>query len=88
MCSACSVVEFSAGNWGQSLGFSNHGIHRNHGKRGLSFPCVRRVLWLNSRLVTGDSPWVFLTTEYTETTEKEGSHFRVFGVFGGWILGR
>jgi hypothetical protein len=28
-----------------------------------------------------------LTTEYTETTEKEGSGFRVFGVFGGWILG-
>jgi hypothetical protein len=23
------------------------------------------------------------TTEYTEHTEKEGSHFRVFGVFRG-----
>jgi hypothetical protein len=44
------VVEFSAGNWGQSLGFANHGKHGNHGKR-------RR------------------------------SDFRVFGVFGGWILG-
>jgi hypothetical protein len=27
------------------------------------------------------------TTEYTEHTEKEGSGFRVFGVFRGGILG-
>jgi len=73
VCSACSVVGFSAGNSGQSLGFANHGNHRNHGKRRHWFPCVRRVLWLNSRLVTGDSPWVLLTTEYTEHTEKEGA---------------
>jgi hypothetical protein len=28
-----------------------------------------------------------LTTETTEHTEKEGPDFRVFGVFGGCILG-
>jgi len=84
VCSAWSVVGFLAGNWGQSLSFANHG---NHGKRRRSFPCVRRVLWLDSRLVTRDSPWVLLTTEYTETTEKEGARFRVFSVFRGWILG-
>ena len=70
-------VNFLAGNQGQSLGLVNHGERR------LSFPYVRRVLWLDSWLVTGDSPRVFLTTEYTETTEKEGSRFRVFGVFCG-----
>jgi hypothetical protein len=50
VCSACSVVAFSAGNRGPSLGFC-------------------------------------LTTEHTENTEKEGSGFRVFDVFGGCILG-
>ena len=77
MCSACSVVGFSAGNWGQSLGFANHGKHGNHGKRRLSFPCVRRVLWLDSRLVTGDSPWVLLASNSgqslgLETLESAG----------------
>jgi hypothetical protein len=38
---------------------------------------------LDSWLVTGDSPWDCLTTEYTEHTEKEGARFGVFGVFRG-----
>jgi hypothetical protein len=54
-----SVCQDLPGNWGQSQGFSNHGLHRNHGKRRLWFPCVRRVPWWNSRLVTEDSPWVW-----------------------------
>ena len=81
------MVGFLAGNWGQCLGFVHHVIHGTHGKRRRSFRCVRRVPWLNSWQVTRDSPWVLLTTEYTETTEKEGSGFRVFGVFRGGILG-
>ena len=63
VCSACSVVGFLACNWGQSLGFVHHGIHGTHGKRRLWFPCVRRVPWLNSRLVTPDRLWVFETLE-------------------------
>jgi len=33
VCSACSVVEFSAGNWGQSLGFGEPRKPRNTRKK-------------------------------------------------------
>jgi hypothetical protein len=55
VCSACSVVGFLAGNLGKYLGLFNHGIHRNHGKRRLSFRVFGVFCGLNSWLVTWDS---------------------------------
>ncbi len=44
-------------------------------------PSLARVNFLAGN--QGQSLGFCLTTEHTENTEKEGSGFRVFGVFGG-----